>query len=627
MVFRNGLLVCAVLWGTLAFNTQETQAQAILVPGSGFSGPTAQPPTVGPGLPGSNAKVIAHWDMVPYQTFTGNLHVGVVAFHRNGIDRVEFSAKGGPWTPATSMTFNPQTNVTEYWVTLKASDCPDGAVEVRAIAYPKNAGVPRILSYNYQVNGGPEVFGCQLHANAGGGLPAQVRYVSPNGSNSNNGLTPSSAYATIYYAAQQIQSAQGGDAGGGTIYLTASQNWAVPNLGGISASNRWLTIAGAPGTTADQVVFASGAYNGLPGGLLKVKGITLKGPNMEIGGQGGGIWFEGVKSMGTDPYNDTGGTSSVTTNKPKGIYVTDSYFQYLTVPLVRQHLTRNVELLEIGDDLFHTPRCVINVTSHDHGKVNTAFHSDFVGWADSLQGIYDTENFIFYNVASYDCGDIQGIYDDDYGGGWTRNCVAFVNVLIDRIASSAGNGQWSGSISTNHFLLWHVTHDTIGLKLNTPNITNLSIKGCSWEWIDGGAINQYNSSFDNNHFVDGTARGTNATTGDPMFLNEDANDYSPAPDSPLRNRISPMLVSVDAAGEPRQAPSDVGTFEETGGVTTDCTGDTDGNGVVDVDDLLAVINNWGACTGCDGDIAPKDGNGVVDVDDLLMVTNGWGVCE
>jgi hypothetical protein len=57
----------------------------------------------------------------------------------------------------------------------------------------------------------------------------------------------------------------------------------------------------------------------------------------------------------------------------------------------------------------------------------------------------------------------------------------------------------------------------------------------------------------------------------------------------------------------------------------------DGNGIVDVDDLLAVINAWGACEPeeyCAADIAPSaDGNGVVDVDDLLTVINAWGVCE
>jgi hypothetical protein len=55
-----------------------------------------------------------------------------------------------------------------------------------------------------------------------------------------------------------------------------------------------------------------------------------------------------------------------------------------------------------------------------------------------------------------------------------------------------------------------------------------------------------------------------------------------------------------------------------------------GNGAVNVDDLLTVINNWGNCppppTTCLGDIAPGGGNGVINVDDLLAVINGWGGC-
>jgi hypothetical protein len=58
-----------------------------------------------------------------------------------------------------------------------------------------------------------------------------------------------------------------------------------------------------------------------------------------------------------------------------------------------------------------------------------------------------------------------------------------------------------------------------------------------------------------------------------------------------------------------------------------CPADIAGiNESVDVDDLLQVINNWGACgLGiCEADITC---NRVVDVDDLLAVINAWGACE
>jgi hypothetical protein len=52
--------------------------------------------------------------------------------------------------------------------------------------------------------------------------------------------------------------------------------------------------------------------------------------------------------------------------------------------------------------------------------------------------------------------------------------------------------------------------------------------------------------------------------------------------------------------------------------------DLNGDGVVDIDDLLAVINGWGGCpaspAACPVDI---NADGVVDIDDLLIVITNW----
>lgn len=53
-----------------------------------------------------------------------------------------------------------------------------------------------------------------------------------------------------------------------------------------------------------------------------------------------------------------------------------------------------------------------------------------------------------------------------------------------------------------------------------------------------------------------------------------------------------------------------------------CPADLNGSGAVNVDDLLAVINAWGAA----GGPADVNSDGIVNVDDLLMVINGWGPC-
>jgi probable HAF family extracellular repeat protein len=54
-----------------------------------------------------------------------------------------------------------------------------------------------------------------------------------------------------------------------------------------------------------------------------------------------------------------------------------------------------------------------------------------------------------------------------------------------------------------------------------------------------------------------------------------------------------------------------------------CPADISGDGLTDIDDLLAVIGAWNAL----GGPADVDSNGVVNVDDLLAVIVGWGPCS
>ena len=54
-----------------------------------------------------------------------------------------------------------------------------------------------------------------------------------------------------------------------------------------------------------------------------------------------------------------------------------------------------------------------------------------------------------------------------------------------------------------------------------------------------------------------------------------------------------------------------------------CPADTDGNGVVDVIDLLYVIAVWGT----DNPAGDINEDGWVDVLDLLEVIGNWGMCD
>ncbi|MHC5001606.1 MAG: GC-type dockerin domain-anchored protein, partial [Planctomycetota bacterium] len=57
-------------------------------------------------------------------------------------------------------------------------------------------------------------------------------------------------------------------------------------------------------------------------------------------------------------------------------------------------------------------------------------------------------------------------------------------------------------------------------------------------------------------------------------------------------------------------------------VVSGCPADTNLDGTVDVDDLVAVILAWGG----DDPAADTDNDGVVGVDDLVAVILAWGPC-
>lgn len=75
-------------------------------------------------------------------------------------------------------------------------------------------------------------------------------------------------------------------------------------------------------------------------------------------------------------------------------------------------------------------------------------------------------------------------------------------------------------------------------------------------------------------------------------------------------------------------PTEVG-FDVAAPEIIPCNGDISpagGNGVVDVNDLLGVVNNWGNCPLPDDCPADINGDDVVNVADMLAVINAWGPC-
>ena len=58
-----------------------------------------------------------------------------------------------------------------------------------------------------------------------------------------------------------------------------------------------------------------------------------------------------------------------------------------------------------------------------------------------------------------------------------------------------------------------------------------------------------------------------------------------------------------------------------GGSEPSCPQDCNGDGYIDIGDLLSIIDGWGSSSGCD-----INGDGTIDVVDLLEVVGNWGIC-
>ncbi|MBX3177316.1 MAG: Ig-like domain-containing protein [Candidatus Hydrogenedentes bacterium] len=381
--------------------SETFRVNPLLEAGTGFTQPTPQPDPIGdPGDFGIDAKAIARWDVVPYQTFDAYFEIGVVAFHINGIDRVEFSVNNGPWTAVREMTLNPRTDVVEYWVGLDARDFADGPIEVRAVAYPV-VGEARVLEGPQQSEKTSRgEFSLFLNTNANGTLPEIETYVSISGSDDSGDGSEGNPYRSIMRAARAIQDASPlGMADGGTIFLEAGEyrigtySFALNTL----TSDRWLTIrpkvnlpkgaarivgadAGGlrtklvrldslsvtPASSSDQNVIRS---SGPLEDYYWVSNCELIGPGREVNGQ----WVSGISLVFVS-----------------GTFVTNSRDGLAGA------IVRNVRVESIGSDAFTGSDLVLNSSAFRLDNTGTPFHADVLQYFTLLT----IENKIAYGVSA-----------------------------------------------------------------------------------------------------------------------------------------------------------------------------------------------------------------------------------
>lgn len=532
----------------------------ILRPGTGFDDlwGTNIIPVGTAGDPGFDAKVIARWDVVPHQTIdTESFNVGVVAFHINEVDRVEIFLEGGEPVVVDQMTLNPRTGVYEYWATidpdvLRTTDLVDGPIELRAVAYPRGAGEPRVL---------PSL---TLNSNVNGTLPELILWCAPEGDDTTGDGSEGNPFRQPYRAMQFAGQLIGGPAGadGCRVLLSPGEyywggtNWAPRTL------DRWATIEAGPGVAPEEVVIRAGTSNGFRTKLLCARNITFERQLGTAIVEGGMLWLDGCVFRGDGPHE--GQRPFTHSVWPGGVWVTGCRLTQMRDGFFYSRLVRNSKVENIGQVAYGGSKLVLNCEADLIHRGATDYHPDVY----ILRG--HVENIIVFGLTATRIS-AQGLFGDDLGA--SAEDVAFVNIVISRPLGENPVGppysQWA--CPSSHLLFWHVSLPDTTFLWSSPSMENISVRSCvmhrsltydlptieepvvfDWSWfvdchiIDAGTVGSY---------VPGLG------LGDPGFSDASSGDFRPAANSPLRGQVAVPIRSSDIEGAAIVGADSIGAYK------------------------------------------------------------------
>jgi len=235
---------------------------------------------------------------------------------------------------------------------------------------------------------------------------------------------------------------------------------------------------------------------------------------------------------------------------------------------------------------------------------------------------FDLTNCVFSgNVASSSGG---GVYNNN---GQGSSNLDLVNCTFANNSAADGGGIFNGhTLTLTNSILWDNSATSNPEFRNglSQTIASSNIEGNTGTlnqdplFLDFNGIDNTLGTLDDNLRLNGTSpsrnQGSNSSVpADTFDVNNALGTTEPTPDRDRATRIQNTTV-------------DHGAYEAHAATT--CCGDVNGNGFVNVDDLLAVINGWGGSGIADIAFGSSNcgPNGVVNVDDLLLVINSWGAC-
>ncbi|MCR9212729.1 MAG: hypothetical protein NXI13_03365 [Proteobacteria bacterium] len=514
-----------------------------------------------PSTSGADAKVIAHWNVVPFQSLDAPFNVGVVAFHINGVDRVDFQINGGSVQSTKEMRFNERTKTTEYWITVDPEqlggegDAPR-AIEISATAYPKTAGIARTLDTL------PLLFSPKSTKND------IAVWVSETGSDRAGDGTKANPYRQPGRALEALSKLSGSDLSAGLpiIYLMkGTYEWGSAGRPSPMLDDRWVTISAAPGLKREDVVFSYGEKVKFSPRLLKVTGVTIGGVFFApASGSKSRLWIDDSDYVGLGVKI---GRSLFYRTNWSGVYYTDMNISNVPNGANGVNLVRNVHVRKILSDAFSGSRLVINSSVDGIDRLDTKAHPDVY---QIYCGNKDWENFIVYGLTATNAKS-QGIFT---GGCSTLDNVAIVNTLIVRPLSSNPDTPFYSQWHTpgNHLIFSGLTLPNSLFRIGAKGLRNVLVEGSMFYKLGLPAAKNSTIPLTKGfiirdvHIVKSRrvrmpSDAIDISSGNPGFENATGGNFTPLPDSVLRNRVKSPVSGVDILGKPRNTPATVGAIE------------------------------------------------------------------
>ena len=556
----------------------------------------------------------ARFDMVPYQRIEngGSLKVGVVAFSKPGVASVEFNATGqgysGGAKSVTSMSFNSDSGVWEYWTTFSANEfSSNGAITITAIVTDNNANT-RNLSLSMFAYG------------ASAFVPVTIWIDDTGGNDStctvDNEAAPCTTLAT---AVTKVKAANGGVCDGAVFYY--QEGTYTSESVTVTTSAQWATITKDADANRNNVILNGGSSR-ISGSFVKFDSITMQslGSSSYVATPTR-LWTNNCRKLGSGRWVSS--SNPILFSDPDYHWSTNDYTYNVDFAYNRAALVRGATISTVGNDTFQNTRMVVNCTmdDSDHGTNYSTHNDGFQVFNTSMTTSPPADNRIIYNYKATNMH-YQGIFMRSDLGTATDN--AFVNVVMEM--RDPANLNESGNYphtafalyhSWDHLIVWNCSFLWGGSEIYTSGLTNASIVGnvffdlASTETTVGNPVvtsmapsNSGNNEVTDNHFEfvyggdsctylarscdtlpapdkvcpryyakrpDSDAGVSSTIGGEVIDLDSaSATFLAPVDSSTLVDRF-PSRVPVDVNNLERGATSDVGAVELSTGASTSGT--------------------------------------------------------